>query len=330
MSLSLSQLQAPVSNAFINDYAEKVQLDVVALCQKLGIWQPHIDEYNTMSAYLFPYAGEKQLLTIGLYNNLLYYVDDTYDRHKQEHQLDEFELYSIFKDASIIFSTGFQPTVINPVTTTIYHLHYLLREVAPSHRWFERFVGDTLDHLISSLDGVNTELPIPFSSWFEYYLEIRDLDSGMSPTIDLIELALGYEIPESIYRNELIKEAHLQVSRYCSLSNDIFSYDKEVMRYGSDFNAVVMLQRDGYSLDDAVAHLIQELNAMVARFRELYAAARSEKLATVMPDDALRYMDCLWYQIVAAYHWQFDTNRYRSLDATFVELRNFLPTDAVA
>lgn len=327
MVLSLSRLEAPTSSAIVNVHAELIEPEVLTFCQDLGIWQAHIAEYNTMSAYLFPYAGEKQLRAIGLYNNLLYYVDDKFDRHKKEQEVAQSELSLLFEEAAKVFTTGDDPQLINPVTITVQHLHHLLKGIAPSDAWFKRFVKDTLEHLASSIDGMQTQLPDGSSTWFDYYNQIRDLDSGMSPTIDLVELALGYTIPDSIYHDELVREAHHQVTRYCSLSNDLFSYDKEVIQYGSDFNAVVMLQRDGHSLESAVDFLIDSLNDVIDFFRDLYGAVRSERMVSVMTDEALRYMDCLWYQIVAAYHWQYDTNRYRSPDSTFLELQT--PLDRV-
>ncbi len=325
MVLSLSHLEAPTTDPIVNKYAPKVEPQIIELCQELGIWQPHIAEYNTMSAYLFPYAGEQQLLAIGLYNNLLYFVDDSFDRHKQELDVDKSELMLIFNDAARVFATGDEPQIDTPVTRTVKYLHHLLKNIAPGEEWFQRFIKDTLEHLASSLNGIKSDMPEGTSSWFNYYNQIRDLDSGMSPTIDLVELALGYTIHNGIYHNELIKEAHLQVTRYCSLSNDLFSYDKEVVKYESDFNAVVMLQRDGHNLESAVDYLITRLNESSDFFRELYGLVRSDRLTDVMTDEALNYMDCLWYQIVAAYHWQYDTNRYRSPDSIFKELQTPVP-----
>ncbi|GAB5491216.1 MAG: hypothetical protein Phog2KO_14310 [Phototrophicaceae bacterium] len=320
MTISLSSLIAPTPKPIINEHAELVQRRLVHICRQLDIYQEHLHEYNTMSAYLFPYANEQQLLVIGLYNNFLYYVDDTFDRHK-ELEIDDSVMMSIFKDAAKVFETGCHPENPNPITNAIFEIRTQLIEVAPNDEWFGRFFKNTIEHLLSSLETTDSRLPNESTSWFDYYNEIRDLDSGMAPTLDLIELALGYTIADDIYQNPHIKEAQKCVIRYCSLSNDLFSYDKEVVKFNSDFSAIVMLERDGYPFEEAVALLIDELNAMVTDFSTIYSRIRSKELAIEIPEQALFYMDCLWYQIVAAYHWQFNTNRYRSPESTFQELR---------
>jgi|GEM_PF-5909625 len=59
--ISLEQLLPPTENPVINPHAEEVEARLLELCNELGIWQPHISEYNTMSAYLFPYANKNPI-----------------------------------------------------------------------------------------------------------------------------------------------------------------------------------------------------------------------------------------------------------------------------
>ena len=61
MTISLSPLIAPTPKPIINEHAELVQRRLVHICRQLDIYQEHLHEYNTMSAYLFPYADEQQL-----------------------------------------------------------------------------------------------------------------------------------------------------------------------------------------------------------------------------------------------------------------------------
>lgn len=320
MQLSLSQLKPPTKEALTNYNALNVERELEGICRSLGIWQPHFAEYNTMSSYLFPSANHERLFAIGLYNNLLYYVDDTFDRHAHSGQLDTLQMKEIFFEAMQVFLTGQATSSKNPVVHTAATLHRYLVPHAPHHQWVQRFAEDTIAHLQSSLRDVDTELPAGQTSWYDHYNEIRDLDSGMAPTIDLIEYALGHIMPSEIREHPIFKQAQHYVARYCSLTNDIFSYEKEVIAFGSEFNAVVMLQRDGYSLVEAVDHLIEDLNNMVTAF-----IALTRDLPTWDDDEtqalAERYMESLWHQIVAAYHWQFSTNRYRSQNSIFAELR---------
>lgn len=321
--ISLSGLIAPTQRPFINNHAARAEAELRVLCTKLGILQPNFDEYNTMSAFLFPYADFPRLRAIGLYNNLLYFVDDTFDRHKSDSQHDKAQLATLFETATIMLVDEREVPVSNPIIDTIAEIRRYLIQYAPTEAWYSRFAKNTIEHLLSSLQEVNHELPPYTNSWFDHYNQIRDLDSGMAPTTDLIEFALGHEISHDVYYHEIVAEARLYVTRYCSLSNDIFSYDKEVS-LGSDFNAIVMLQRDGYTFENAIEYLIDQLNQMINGFKRIYAYLRSEQSYTSVTNEMLEYMDCLWYQMIAAYHWQFSTNRYRSEASSFVELQNVL------
>jgi len=320
MVISLNGLLAPTENPIINPHAEDVESELIKLCNELGIWQPHIGEYNTMSAYLFPYADKKRLFSIGLFNNLLYFVDDMFDRHKVDQPGNMSLLIPIFHDAANTLLNGSAPAISHPITDAVAEIYTWFKPLVPDSNWLRRFSTHTIEHLSSSLEDVDND--IPGGDAFNQYNSIRDKDSGMSPTIDLIEFALGFTISPTIRQNNIITHAQLQVARYCSLTNDLFSYDKEVTKYGSEFNAVVMLQKDGYSLEEAISYLISELNQMVEIFKGIYTKIRSEELSIQMRDKALFYMDCLWYQIIAAYHWQFSTNRYRSQDSLFFELQS--------
>jgi hypothetical protein len=317
---SLSALQAPHSHALINPDAAEVEAALEECCKTMGIWQSHFQDYNTMSAYLFPYATDERLFAIGLYNGLLYFIDDIFDRHDKQKAQSSYALEDLFKHAVEIFLTGVTPNQKHPILQTAYLLHREFERLAPSETWMQRFARNSIHHLQSSLSGVaaNTQMK-RYNSWYEEYVEVRDLDSGMAPTIDLIEFALGRNLSSEIYANPMLRKARLYVTRYCALSNDLFSYDKEVVQHASNFNAVAILQRDGLSFETAIAKLITNLNEMV----EAFDALPFDTLDT----DGQIYAHCLWQQLVAAYYWQFATNRYRSPNSSFAELRQFISTN---
>lgn len=320
MLATLSTLKPPTSVAAIHEYAEEAEAEILRLCEMLHIRQAHIHEYNTMSAYLFPYADYDALITIGLFNNFLYYVDDVYDRHNNNGNANTKDLMATFQIAADILVNGTAVTNNHPILLATQEIHRRLVELAPDKEWFYRFTHNTIEHLASSLHDVDDNIDVTGTTWFDKYNEIRDLDSGMAPTIDLIEFALGCTMDESIRNHPLINQAKICVARYCSLSNDLFSYDKEVVFYGSEFNAVVMLERDGHHFESAVDTLIHYLNQLVDDFVDVYQGVSREISDTLEGEAIMTYMDCLWYQIVAAYHWQFSTNRYRSHDSCFAEL----------
>jgi hypothetical protein len=313
INLSLSKLIAPRSEAFINCYANQVETQLEKYCRELGIWQKNFEEYITMSGYLFPQADSQRLFAIGLYNALLYFIDDQFDRHDKNKRRPASQQNQMFQEAISIFLQGSDKPLSGPILQTAQALHTAFYPLIPNRAWLNRFLENSWHHLQSSFQDID-EADNPLS-WYERYLYVRCRDSGMAPTIDLIEFALGESIAPSLYQKPIVQSARDYVAHYCALSNDIFSYEKEVLNHQSSFNALVMLERDGYSLEAAVIDLINDLNQMLFAFQDLYETLKNE-------DHKLQlYMDGLWHQIVAAYHWQFSSNRYRSSNSPFIELR---------
>jgi hypothetical protein len=268
-----------------------------------------------MTAYLFPVTQAERLSAIGLYNALLYFIDDQFDRHDiTKRELAE-QQRTVFKEAVEIFLKGGSDNHSDPISRSAAALHRAFSHLAPSPDWLQRFLEDSFQHLQSSLQDIQEMEDC--QSWYQAYLRLRLLDSGMTPTLDLIEFALGKTLDSSLYHKPDLELARHYVALYCALSNDLFSYEKEVLWYGSGFNALVMLERDGFSLEAAVAHLIHELNQILFAFHDLQAS-----LAMDSSPEFQAYLDGLWQQLVAAYHWQFATQRYRSSQSPFIELRS--------
>ena len=59
------------------------------------------------------------------------------------------------------------------------------------------------------------------------FLKVRVWDSGIIPSITLVEYAAGIEIPESIRQHEAVNNVAMATATITSLSNDVLSLQKE-------------------------------------------------------------------------------------------------------
>src|SRR5690606_9756520 len=88
-----------------NVHAPQAEYDASCISDELGIKLDNFDDYNTMSAYLFPDASYDQLLAIIMLNNLLFYIDDLWDRNDDD-VVDDITRRNAFEDIIQIFRFG--------------------------------------------------------------------------------------------------------------------------------------------------------------------------------------------------------------------------------
>ena len=321
--LTLSDIHtiAPIQ---VNPNAEIAERIIEQLCRDTGIWLPQLEDYTTMSSYLYPKTSTERLIAMGLANNFLFFIDDVYDRHKKQNPNVEQEVYmrKVFDNCINIMLDGTEPEDDHVVYDASFELY---RRFSPltTRAWLKRLLFSLLKHLKSStytLDDIIEQE----QDTVEQYIKLRVLDSGMDPTIDFIEFAWDIHLPDKVLNHPFLQEARARVSRIGALANDLFSYSKEVQAHGSRFNLVPMLMdARGLSFDEAVHQSVSLINECINNFM------KSEQQIPVWSDEKINhmvrlYMEGLRDEIVATWHWQMSTNRYRSPDSPFPELRTLL------
>lgn len=318
--LTLSDLLviAPVQ---INPQAEEAERIIEDYCRKLGIWLPHFQEYTTMSSYLFPRASVERLVAIDIFTNLLYFIDDVFDRNKPS-QVGEIEMRKVFENCVAAMQYGIVPEDDHMLYATCLELH---RQFAAlnSQAWIDRLTDSLLQHFKATTYSIDDILKLGGDAVTQY-IAIRELDSGMRPTMSLIELAYGIYLPDEVLNHTVIRRLTLRTARVGGLMNDIFSYEKEVLALGSRFNLIaVLMESQHLSFDEAVHVAVGMLNEFIAGFLEM-----ENELPTWDDPKTNRlvqqFVEGLKDQIIATWHWQMSTNRYRSPNSPFPELRTLL------
>jgi hypothetical protein len=158
----------------------------------------------------------------------------------------------------------------------------------------------------------------------ERYIHYREYTSGMKMTVDLVEFAWGIDLPESIRKHPVIARMYSITSQVGCLMNDVFSYHKEVNEIGTKYNLIAVYM-DEYNLDfDEGAHqAISYLNRIITEFAELETMVPQWEDQTLNAQVA-HYTSGMRDIINATWHWQWTTNRYRSPESPFSELKHLL------
>lgn len=309
------------SSAQVNPNAKLAEEIIEGQCRDLGIWIPQLKDYTTMSAYLYPHAGLQRLITIGLYMNFLFFVDDTYDRHFKDRDAinDQIAMRKVFDSCTNILLKGIAPDDTHLLYDVCFELRRQFLENG-SEAWLRRLVHSTLAHLKSTTytidDIINNNGDV-----VNDYIALRVLDAGMNPTIDCLEFARNIFVPDAIINHEYLRQLRSYVGKIGALSNDLFSFTKEIIGTQSRFNLVcVLMDYDQLSFQQAVRRSVEIINDCIDEFHQY--AKMSPKWETKEIDRSVRqYIEGLNDQIVASWHWQISTNRYRSPDSPFPELR---------
>ncbi len=327
---SLSDLEV-IGPVQIHPQAEEAERRIEQYCHQLGIHLPHFDEYTTMSSYLFPHASLERLVVIDVLTNLLYYIDDIYSMNRGEDERgdapDSATMLRIFTNCLAILDNGTLKDgeavdMTEPLYRTMKALHDDMRRLAPDV-WRKRLVASLEDHFRHSLLPVDAIMTNGFLN-LEKYVYVREHDSGMHPTIDLLELGLDIFIPDEIRRHPVLDTLRVCTMRIGGLMNDIFSYHKEVVKLRSHFNLIVVfMQSENLDFDEAVDRAVEFVNGFTRTFLE-YEQKLPDFGDAKLNHDVRLYVQGLRDQIIATYHWQMSTNRYRSADSPFPELRHML------
>lgn len=308
----------------LNPYAEEAQQTAKELCAELGI---HLDEtfdgYNSMSAYLYPTASKDRLVALIMIMNMLYFVDEVYERHARSGSDTDEDIYlrRVFDNCVPILLHGQMPENDEHVLyKPCLAIHNIVSPLV-NDGWMKRFVFSILQHLKSTTYTLDDILQSKGGDPIEQYIMLRELDCGMRPTMNMAELALGIFLPEDVKNSAYIRSVEDPTAAVAGLMNDLFSYEKEVVRYGSRFNLVALLMdyRD-LNFDEAV----HESVAIVNQFTDDYLTRAQQIPDFGSPETnriVERYVEALGYQINATWHWQRSTDRYYSPTSPFPELR---------
>ena len=308
----------------INPHAEKANQITKQLCQQYGISLPHLDEYNTMTAYVFPHTSVERLVTINLWLDFLFFIDDLYDRNTNHTYSNKTEKYqNVLENTLRIICDGYQPDTEHLFYPVAYELNRRFQEFARPES-IERFRVTSIKHLKSLSSDVNDILAHNGVISVAKYLQLRDADSGMGSMISALEVALDILIPDEVLHHPQLQRLIQLVTRFGGLSNDLFSYEKEVLRLGSRFNLIaVLMEAEQLSFAEAVHETIAMINREAVEFFELESNLPIWE-EFHLNEAARLFAKGLKDQIIATYHWQYSTNRYRSSNSPFPELRQMV------
>lgn len=298
--------------------------------QQYNIWLKSAPDYITCHLYLFPNAHLYRMMPLLKNCAVDFYLNDEYGREVY-HRLPARKKL----EAKEITSRICDPSSLVSIPKTAFQVEYANQEMmneiklASPEDWFQKFLYLYNLHVEIAHANCETSLTGVIPSVQEYIDSRCDI-SGMKHTVLLIEYAEGQFLnwkwlEETGIANNLRRLQYLIAAIGC-LSNDLFSFEKEVIKNHSDSNLVAILAH--HHPEMGLKELLISSAAMVgddiAEFLSLVEEVRNYSYqflpAHQQNIDVLEhYLNGLERFVQASWVWQVSTQRYKSKRSIFEE-----------
>jgi len=281
---------------------------------------------KAMTGYLYPQANLERVTILGQFMHVDFYVDDLYgDLPTSQGLIDvppAVEVMNLIDGCIRAFTTGQLSVDDHQAAQAFLNIS---RSIMPLSDpvWFKRLAKNIADHLNYTVNptayGWRSDGSIPISE----YILMREIISGMYPTIDFIEFATNVYLPVEVINHPQIVKLRQGCNRICCLTNDLFSYEKESMVKGLPLNLIRVIElNENLPLTEAVHKAIGIINDEIIHFKK--TAENCQVWDSHTNAQVREYILGLNYQIGATWYWETSTNRYRSPQSPFIELRMLL------
>lgn len=305
--------------------------EVKAFAQHYDIWIEETgDEYNSMTAYLHSTPGLERLNVIGKIYAVLFYMNDTIGREKMGRMNDgqKYEVRQLVDRLNYLVETGNLSPDAGPIERAARKVLLELKNTSDP-AWYEQFLTLTKLSLNPSFVDQNGRAQGHVLS-IEEYADLRLHISGMYLTVALFEygedLYLDWDELRRVGLDADVARMQWLCAAIGALMNDMYSFEKEFIVDGADFNLlpIVILNQPNLTLGQGVHKAATIVRDMVKEFRDLdeKLLAVNEILRDTHPGLAQAldaHLRCLRASVQATYVWEKVTARYKQQASIFRE-----------
>lgn len=322
-SFSLETLFSP-ENFHFDDFcttfsphpqSEELKEIIRAFGEAHDIWMANAKHHITCALFLYPTADFERMHT--MMKNLLlgFYLNDTMGRDifkSLSAEQQEASRKMIRNMAALDETLGLSKDA-HPLERINADILREFRDHSPK-KWFREFLRDYCHHLdVTHRDG-NADT-LGFIPALDEYITLRCHYAGVHHIVRWIEYSdaqfLDWPLLRSAGIAQKLKRLHWVTAAFEALSNDLFSFEKEVIDCDADSNLVMVLalNEPGLSLPDALFRSCDIVRNLLAETIGLMEDIRKE-MGTAMPLlDA--HLDGVARCVKAGWMWHCHSKRYK-------------------
>ena len=264
-----------------------------------------------LSVHTYWYAPRRAFRLATLWSTWLFYIDDQYDESK-EFGTNIERVRQLMEDCLVLVKTGKAPED-SPFWRLGLAFYEAMDELLPSEEVHWRmveivaryFFRGAIEQMKYWRDGV-----VPT---FEEFEERRMYDSATLPCEIMVELCGDAVLPTSLFHDPRVDKLKSLWARQIALLNDIYSYDKEVLKVGTDWNLLRVYMHHSnppLSLEEAIDKAIRYINSLSAEFEQVGHELIDEPTTKEYADVLERYVYAMRQWMVGHIVHSNDTYRY--------------------
>jgi hypothetical protein len=187
--------------------------------------------------------------------------------------------------------------------------------------WFSSFLKTYCHHLDITHSDRNSDSLGHIPDLYEY-TENRAHYAGVRHVVMWIEyntgLFLDWNLLKRLHLQQRIKRLHWLTAAFGCLSNDLFSFEKEVIDQDSDSNLVMILalNEPGLSLDASIGRSCSIVRGIILEFNELLQSTKRELSKLKARDEELAdrlqiHLTGICRCVQATWLWHCHSKRYK-------------------
>ena len=291
-------------------------------------WLPGAKHHISCALYLYPAADTYRMFCMMKNLTLGFYLNDVMGRDTfallpagRQASAREMILRMSRLDSTLVVGEGAEPLeVVNAEILREFRDH------SPQW-WFEQFLEVYRYHIgITHMDGnVAAQGRIP---GITEYMDYRCHLGGVHHILMWIEFSdgafLDWEKLRGFGLAQPLKRLHWVTAAFAGLSNDLFSFEKEVIDNASDSNLamIIALNDNSYTLGDAIGRAAGIVKALFLELLSLldFFAAETEKLTDRPLAMQLRaHREGIVRCVQAIWLWHCYSGRYKRPESLWVE-----------
>jgi hypothetical protein len=320
-------------DSFCRDFAPhpdiaELKRTTIDFGEEFGILLPHAEHYVTCAMFLFPAAPIEKIIRLSKNYAVDFYLNDTMGREAKPTTEEKQRLYEI-RDRLAAVGDDLEP--IGNISTAEKANLTVLAEIAGTSptRWFHGFLKQYLHH-IDVAHQTYDSASLGYIPGIEEYIDRRSAISGMPHTITLIEYAtdnyLNWAALQDAGLKAEVEKINQTVALVGALTNDLFSFEKEVIDHQTDSNLVMVVLLNNFRMKLAEAiqlsgTIIRDLLADYTRL-EQFIRKKAVEMPGLSSDGRLiltTYLDGLKSVLQACWTWQTATKRYKRRSSIWQE-----------
>lgn len=288
-----------------------------------GIWLDSARYYISCALFLYPTAEFDKMIAMVKNCAVDYYLNDSMGReifsqltNEQQKTAEEIIDRMGQVDENLNVQLSYHPVELANREMLAY-----IRDTSPAD-WFADFVKFYSYH-IAVTHKDNNAAALQYVPTVDEYIEMRNHTSGMPHIVLLIEYAEGafldWEKLNQLGISSLLKKIHRAAALIGCLTNDLFSFEKEVIKNSTDANLLmsIALNYPEYSLQDCIHHaagIVREtlrdcITGLEALQQHIDAMQFDEpETAAILTKHLAGLERC----VQASWMWQVYTRRYKN------------------